>query len=107
MPIDRAEFERGEESSDVQEQVQDFLYENDEQAFTVPDIASEIGNPELPSEVGEDAEELTEYQLDLVAVKAVLINLHHRGAINSRYVETDRGTCVYYKGLSEDEQPGE
>lgn len=107
MPIDRERFERGSEVEDVQEMVQDYLYDNPGQAFTVPEIADEIGNPDLArDQVSDQTETLTEYQLDLVAVKAVLINLNHRGAVRSRYVEADQGTQIYYKGISDEESPG-
>lgn len=106
MPIDREEFQSGTEVEDGMEMVLEYLYETSGQAFTVPAFADEIGSPDRSrDQVGEQTETLTEYQLDLVVVRAVLVTLDHRDAVRSRDVETAQGTQKYHEGTPSMESP--
>lgn len=99
MPIDTKTFKRGTEETEVEAKVRQFLFEHEQQAFTVPEIAVEISDPDLSkTEPSDQTGGLTEYQLDMVAVKTALVDLYHRGAIEARLVEHNQSVQKYYRG---------
>ncbi|NUB91322.1 hypothetical protein HTZ84_11555 [Haloterrigena sp. SYSU A558-1] len=99
MPIDNETFQRGRKEQNIEEEVREFLASHEQQAFSVPEIAAEICEPTLSTTEESESETLSEYQLDIIAVKVSLIDLYRRGAIETRVIDDGKGTRKYYQAI--------
>jgi len=99
MPVDAAEFERGQERYSVENAIIHFLHDNHEAAYNVREITEEVmdtGWSEANVETGE-FEDVVGCVLDLATISSILDRLVDNGRVDRRIVDVGRGKESYYR----------
>ena len=99
MPIDREQFERGEERYSIENEIVHFLHARSDRAYNVHEITVEVmetGWSEANVE-SDDFEGMVGCFLDLATVSSILDSLVDDGGLKRRIVDVGDGERSYYR----------
>lgn len=99
MPIDRAQFEAGEERYSIENEIVHFLHEHPDRAYNVHEVTVEVMETGW-SEANVEADEFEDVVgcfLDLATVSSILDSLVDNGGLQRRIVDVGDGERSYYR----------